>query len=84
MTGGLRTGVRMASNYVNERLVPEADGTTRKSFCDDLPKPYVKTTSEINKSVKVRTENISRSGEATDLKLLAVSAVRRSPLQRFL
>ena len=80
LAGALDRGAQMASNFVNEQLVSERDENTGKSFYDPLQRSNVRTMSEMNKSVKVRAKNISLSGEATYLWLLAVNATKPVPL----
>lgn len=84
LLGALAKGSTMLSKFVQERLAPEEGGTPRKSFFDPLPRSNVKTMSELNKTVKVHNKNISLNGEVMYLRLLAVNAMKKVPLQRVL
>lgn len=76
-------GSRMASQFVSEQLMPVEDGSKpKKSFYDPLSQSNVKTTSEMKKTVRVHTKDISLNAEVMYLRLLAVNAVKQVPLQR--
>ena len=83
LTGALDKGSLMASQFVSERLIPHKDGDRpSKSFYDSLPRSNVKTMADMKKAVRVHAKNVTLSGEVMYLRLLAVNALKKVPLQR--
>ena len=80
----LDKGGILASKFVSERLVHTEGEAPQKSFYVTLPRSNVKTMSDMNKTVKVRSKTLSVPGEVMYLRLLALNAKKKVPLERVL
>ena len=60
------------------RLIPADDDKPPKSFYDPLPKSGVKTMADMQKTVRVKSNNVAINGEVMYLRLLAVNAFKKS------
>ena len=71
--------------FVEDRFcVPEGKTRPKKSFYDPLPRPNVRTFSELTKSVHIKSRNITMNPEVMYLRLLAVNSLKKVPLERVL
>ena len=84
LVNSLDKGRQMASNFMKERLIPADDDKPPKSFYDPLPKSGVKTMADMQKTVREKSNNVTINGEVMYLRLLAVNAFKKVPLERVL
>ena len=85
MTKALDKGTSMAERFVTERLVPrENQSSSVKSFYAPLQRANIKTMVQMNKKVRMRSKDVSISGEDMYLRLLAINASKRVPLERLI
>ena len=80
----LERSSQMASNFMKERLIPSDGDKPLKSFYDPLPKSGVKTIANMQKTVRVQSNNVTINGEVMYLRLLAENASKKVPLERVL
>lgn len=80
LCGALHKGEIMVDTFVAQRLV----SATPKSLFDPITRSKVKTMTEMHKTVKLKAKSINMAGEIMYLRLLAINAVKRVPLQRVL
>ena len=73
----LDKGTTMADKFVSNLA-----SDNPKSFYAPIPRSNIKTMKEMNKKVKIKSKNVSIKGETMYLRLLAVNAIKRVPLQR--
>lgn len=83
MISCLEKGAAAAKKFDAERLVPaEGQQTPKRSFYDPLPRSKMKTMSDMQKTARINTKNVSMNGEVMYLRLMAVNAKKKVPLQR--
>lgn len=81
----LEKGAKMAQTFVSERLVPSDEThAPKKSFYDTMSKSGVKTFAKMKKAVSVGTKKISMDGEIMYLRLAAVNAKKKVPIERLM
>lgn len=77
LCSALDKGTTIADNFVSHLA-----SDNLKSFYAPIPRSNIKTMKEMNKKVKIKSKNVSVKGETMYLRLLAVSAIKKVPLQR--
>ncbi len=83
MCGWHKTGMQTAQKFVKERLMtPEGQNTPQKSFFDTMPRSGVKTMAEMNAPVRVKSKSVKIDSEMMYLRLMAVNARKKVPLER--
>jgi len=65
-----------------DKFVSNLASDNPKSFYAPIPRSNIKTMKEMNEKVKIKSKNVSIKGETMYLRLLAVNAIKRVPLQR--
>ena len=84
MVAVLYNGEELATNFVNESLVSADEEGPTKSFYATMPRPNIKTMSEMIRGVRIRSQNVTIPGEMMYLRLLAINAKKNVPLERVL
>jgi hypothetical protein len=81
LVNAIDKGTTMANQFVNDHLIGD-EGCGRKSIYDTLSRSNIKTMTDMKKTVKISNKDVSFDGEMMYLRLLAVNAQKRVPIQR--
>lgn len=82
MLNYIKTGKILAEQFTAERLCHSSDGNIGKSFYDPVKRSGVKTMSELKVKVTGKNRSISLDREVTYLRLMAINAKKKLPLDR--
>jgi hypothetical protein len=83
MMGYIEKGKEMATKFVTDRLVRgEDEQKAQKSFYDPLPRSGVKTMADMKVPLRVKGRNVTFDNGMMYMRLLAVNAHKRIPIQR--
>lgn len=83
LCGALKKGEQLVADFVSQLLQPQGENQgPQKSFYDPLPRPNIKTMSDMTKTVKVKNKTLRVSGETMYLRLLAINSKKKVPISR--
>ena len=81
MLSYIDSGKELAIEFASERLIRN-DYVPKKSFCDTMSRSGVKTMKDMQVSVTVKNRNVATDNEVTYMRLMAINAKKKLPLER--
>lgn len=83
LVGALDTGKVMAEDFVKDRLIPDDQGKTNKSFYDPMTRAKIKTMTPASaKAAKPKELAKAVPGEVRYMRLMALNARKKVPRER--
>lgn len=76
------TGEKMLDTFVRDRFQVKGEQPPKKKFFDPLPRTKVKTMGATKAAVQIKAKSLNINGEEMYLRLLAINAYKKVPLER--